>query len=421
MKNKLNSLSLFIVLFTALNPPSKVVAESIYSPTTIVEIKDNNSGNSIDFIEEYKLDYSTSKNLTNSTITESYRLNKYVSQIPSVPSAPQQKPSAFSDLILNKPTSPAAKIIGIGTETIPTISTPKQFGFEVLNGLDNNGNFNTGITVDILPYVLIRGNDFTLEEYVNDNSGFQRFLANTTLSVATSRADDTARAAIGLEFVLLNEGDPRMDKQYSSDLLGIQQKILKKVQEEFKGTNATPDQLKEALKEAKPVIIKEIKTAAERRSAQKAIWTIAAANSWFSPTKSYADLRGEGMGFWTTYKTGIGGDSQLLLHASARNGERVTDRKGGFVNADTLVGGVRLQSGSETFRFSVETSYNRESQGGQRNNDYLYFGIGLEPRVFENSWLSLSFGGNTGRQNGTDLQLKTALKWDFNPGYVEKK
>jgi hypothetical protein len=347
----------------------------------------------------------------------SVKPNNYITQI--TPSAPGKIPAAFSSLNLTNPTSPAAKLIGANDGKITTISTPDQFGLEVLNGLDNNGNFNTGVAVDTLPYVLIRGNGLTLEQY--RESGIQRFLANTKLSIATTKASDsigTARAGLGIEFVIINEGDPRLDAQFSQDLVAIQGKILDKVGE-MGGPNATPQQLKEIAEAFNPDIQKA-KARAEKRAGQKPMWTAAFGQSWVSPTGLYSDLRGEGMGFWTTYRVSMSDDAQLLLHASARNGERISDRKGGFINTDTLVGGVRLQSGNRDFRFSLETAYNRESQGGQRTNDYLSFGIGLEPRLFENSWLSLSFGGDTGRQSGTDFQFRTGIKWNINPGYLEK-
>ena len=107
---------------------------------------------------------------------------------------------------------------------------------------------------------------------------------------------------------------------------------------------------------------------------------------------------------------------RLLLHASIRNGEKQKQSNGNFANVDTVVGGVRLQSGDDNFRFSLETAYNRESQVINRISDYLSFGVGIEPRISDNTWLAVSFGGSTGRQNGADFQFTTGLKWNFNPG-----
>jgi hypothetical protein len=406
----IRSLKITVIALLISLTANRVIAEEIKSASVIPLKKE----------ELNKTAIQTDKNLSRlkTSLPELKIQNNSISQI--TPSAPPKIPAAFTSLNLTNPTSPAAQLFGLGDGKITTISTPDQFGLQLLNGLDNDGKFNTGIAVDTLPYVLIRGNELTLEDY--RNSWFQRFVSNAKLSIATTKSTDNtsvARAGLGIEFVIINEGDPRMDTEYAQDLIDIQKDILKQVST-MGGPKATPQQLKEAATAFNPSIEKA-KAKAEKKAAQQPMWTVAIGQSWISPTGLYSDLRGEGMGFWTTYRQKVGEESQLLLHASARNGERVSDRNGGFISADTLVGGLRYQSGNRDFRFSIETAHNRESQGGQRVNDYLSFGVGLEPRIFENSWLSLSFGGNTGRQVGTDFQFRTGIKWNINPGYIEKK
>ena len=156
---------------------------------------------------------------------------------------------------------------------------------------------------------MIRGKELTLEEY--RNSWFQRFASNTKLSIATTKSEDktsTARAGLGIEFVLINEGDPRMDEEYAQDLIDIHKNILKKVST-MGGPEATPQQLKEAATAYNPDIEK-VKAKAEKKAAQKPMWTIAIGQSWVSSTGLYSDLRGEGMGVWTTYRQRIGDESK---------------------------------------------------------------------------------------------------------------
>jgi hypothetical protein len=332
------------------------------------------------------------------------------------PSLPPVNPAGFTDIPLTSPTSPAAKLIGVEGRITPTIETPSQFGVQILNGLDNSGNFNTGIATDLLPYVLIRGNALTLEDY--KKSDLQRFLSNIKLSIATTKAMDNvgaARAGLGLEFTILNEGDLRRDSIYSEEIKAALDEPLKKIRDAK--TPLTPAEKQEILNSSDPNV-KKVKMKAEQRAAQKPIWTAALGQSWVSPTGLYSDLRGEGMGFWTTYRMGTGGDSQLILHASARNGEQLQLPNKTSVSANTLVGGIRYQTGNSNFRFSLETAYNRENQNGQQINDYLSFGIGVEPRLYDNSWLSLAFSTTSGRQNGNDFQFKTGIKWNINPGYL---
>jgi hypothetical protein len=352
--------------------------------------------------------------------TQSKNSTAIVAQIPPATSALPLVPAAFSDIKLTKPTSPAAKLIGVDGKITPTITTPSQFGFEVLNGLDNGGKFNTGIAVDMLPYVLIRGNELTLDDY--KKSDFQWFLSNTKLSIATTKSLDDigARAGLGIEFTILNNGDLRRDQEYQDKIIDLQQKLILKKFRDAGGPGKLSGAEQKAILDASDVNIEAVKKEAEQLSGQKAIWTAAIGQSWVSPTGLYSDLRGEGMGLWTTYSMGVGGNSQLLIHASLRNGEQLKLNNNNVVNANTLVGGIRYQTGDSNFRFSLETAYNRESHNGQQINDYLSFGIGLEPRIFDNSWLSLSLGGTSGKQDSNDFQFKTGIKWNINPGYLSK-
>jgi hypothetical protein len=295
----------------------------------------------------------------------------------------------------------------------------------------------------MLPYTLLKGKDLTLANY--RNSSFERFLANTKLSVATNKVMENsgpARLGVGLEFVLINNGDLRNDRCLMKDIEYIAEldgnNNLDPCTTDIKVQNrrtivpilvpCAVGQPKEECRKQNQIYVEYIekqylvaKKAAEKRADQASIWTAALGSSWVSPNGRYNNLQSEGMGFWTTYRQGINTNSQLLFHASYRTNERLKVNGGGndFINADTLVGGVRLLSGDRNFRFSLETTYNRESpSGGKSNNDYLYYGIGVEPRIGENLWLSLSFGGTTGRQNGSDVQIVSGLKWNFNTGYV---
>jgi hypothetical protein len=339
------------------------------------------------------------------------------------------KPISWSVLDFSSPNSPAAKLIG-NDKTIQAISTPKDLSVGVLNGVNSDGDFATGFSIETLPYVLVRGKGLTLSEY--RDSSLTRFLSNAKLSVATTKAtgnNEAARLGVGVEFVLINNGDLRNDQCLLRDieyLTGVKPEACTKnialVPEKLTPCELDPDKCKQIyekyLQKLDPQFL-VAKKAAEERGEKASMWTVAAGSSWVSPTGSYRDLRGEGIGVWTTYKQGIGTNSQLLFQGSYRTNERtkVKGDNNDFVDVDTLMGGVRFLSGDRNFRFSLETAYNRESQGGQQNNDYLSYGIGIEPRVGEDLWLSLSFGGTTGRQNGSDVQIGAGLKWNFNTGY----
>lgn len=318
----------------------------------------------------------------------------------------KKKPLGWSALDFSTPPSPAAKIIGYSGE-IGSISTPNELAVKLLNGLDSDGKFQTGFAIDIAPYLLARGTNFTLEDYTNPTAGFDRFLANSKISIATGSRDSISRIGLGAEFILLNEGDPRMD-----------QKLL----EEFQSIVDTlppfdpkdPDYI--AYKNSINPRIIAAKNSAKKRALPKPIWTFGVGTSLISSTGKNFDFRGDGTGIWSTFKTGVGGDSELILHGYYRGGARTEDRNLGFVNVDTLTTAARLRTGSENLKFSMETAYNLETQSGKTSNSYFSFGLGVEPKITDNLWLSLSMSGSPGKQTGSDIQVFSGVKWNFNNG-----
>jgi hypothetical protein len=354
--------------------------------------------------------------------------------VPTTPPAKRSLPPAVAaayreNIIIDFPTTPAARLIGAGSSS--SLSNPTDFGIQVLNGLNSEGSYSPTFAVDLTPYVLIRGNDFTLSDYRSNN--FQRFLANTKLSLATSKVPDNngpLRAAWGLEFMIFNDGDPRMDDVYLNAILQAQndstRAVNQLIEEEKKRTGlpVSDERKQEILQQVVEERAKKVAGIAKTRleKEQQRAWTVGIGQSWASPNGNPNNLRADGMGFWTAYRQGLGGNSKLILHASTRNSEQIRDTKkndGSFLSIDTVLAGARYETASENFRFSLETAYNRESRAGQNINDYISFGVGIEPRILDQTWLAISFGATSGRENGSDFRFMTNIKWNFNTGYLQ--
>jgi hypothetical protein len=327
--------------------------------------------------------------------------------------------SGFSTLDFIPSTSPAARVIEYSP--ITTISAPNKIGFQLLNGLNSEGKFGSGVSIDIAPYLIIRGTDFTLQEY--RESYIARLLANTKLSVATKKTDTSANIGIGMEFILFSDGDPRQD-----DLLLNELKTV--IFETLKSPSAPqPDALQSELDKFAQNVIKPALAAVKnkpenkKRLEQKQSLSMGLATSWISPTANYRDFRSDGSGIWTTYQNGIGNDSQLILHGFYRSGANLTDRNSISINGSNLLLGARLQTGGDT-KISLESSYNIENSIGKTSNSYLAYGIGLDTpiNIFKtkdedkNLFLSLSMTGYSGRQNGGDFQMLSTVKWNFSDG-----
>jgi len=63
------------------------------------------------------------------------------------------------------PTSPAFAVLGVTPEQVIRPDTPKAFGTALLNGVDPNGNLQSGIAIDFSPYYLFAGRYLTLQKY----------------------------------------------------------------------------------------------------------------------------------------------------------------------------------------------------------------------------------------------------------------
>jgi hypothetical protein len=343
-------------------------------------------------------------NFTKESIPTAQKNTNNIAQISNKP--PKSKPLGWSTLDFSTPASPAAKVIGYPGD-IGAISTPNELALKLLNGLDSDGKFQTGFAIDIAPYLLARGTSFTLEDYLKPNAGFERFLANSKISIATGGRDSTSRLGLGAEFILLNEGDPRLDPLLLKDFQGIVDTL-----QPFDPNDPDYTAYNNSIK---PKILLA-KNRAKQRALEKPIWILGIGTSLISTTGKYFDFRGDGTGVWTTYKTGLGGDSELILHGYYRSGARTEDRNAGFTNVDTLTTAARIRTGSENFKFSMETAYNFETQSGKASNSYFSFGLGVEPKITDKLWLSLSMSGSPGKQTGSDVQIFSGLKWNFNNG-----
>jgi hypothetical protein len=384
-----------------------------------------------------KLSFHSKLNSTNSEDHSQNSRNAKIAQATtSSELAATNQPIGWSQRNFATPDSPASKLIGSSPSTIPNISTPGALAANLLNGFNSDGKFVTGIAIDTVPYLLFRGPGITLEEY-RKNEGLEQFLSNLSLSIATDKetSSETARVGIAAQFTILNQGDRRIDPEYSKVLNSFAKLItediafvdsLKDLTAEqrnqaiatkYKKWQESPCEIDPTTKEEKPCFAREI-----NRLEKKPIWTVAVGSSFITPNGRYSDLRGDGMGIWSTYRQGIGGNTQLIFHTAYRSGERITDSQGAFFNGDTFLLGTRLRMGDETnSRFSLEAAYNLENRQGNSSNSYLTLGVGLEQKFIpqENLWFLFSFTAEPGRQNGSDFRFNSGVKWEFgSPGSI---
>ena len=328
---------------------------------------------------------------------------------------------ALADFALDVPDSPAFAVLGLIPETAVRPSNPQELIASVINGVDRNGNFQTGLAIDTAPYLLFFGPNVTLAEY--QSSYITRLLTRAQVSIATSKGveeeDKATRLALGLHLTLLDRGDPRfdIDLQSTYDAIDEQLHSASGPIRPGSGMQAEADRRTEQLRP----LFKSAFEAARRRNWNRSNWSIGAAPSWISPSGATEDFRWNGITVWNSFAYGFEGvpvlerSSQLIVHARYRSREEVPDPEleGKFMRQDSFLAGARLRIGSVDTNVSLDGAYIREwADRGDRSSYRV--SAALERRMTKNLWLSISAGQEIGSDDGKNALL---ILGNFKLGY----
>jgi len=339
----------------------------------------------------------------------------------------KDKPVEFSDADLAVPESPAFTVLGLTPQTVARPTSPRAFASSLLNGVDENGNFQSGVALDTAPYLVFAGPSLTLRKY---NESYQtRFLARTQFSFGTTKGasddDKSVRLALGFRMTLWDAGDPHSDE----DLLTCFADRLKlpappTINPDTQ-TIINEGEHKKLVAEAIAGNIKgadECRAEARKRNWNRSSWIVAAAPSWISTTGQTKDLKWNGAGFWTSLAYGFEGipalekNSQFIVHTRYRNLEQAPDpvTKGKFIIQDSFFLGGRWRFGNENASANVEGVFQRIRQKGKVWDTSGRYSVGLERRVAENMWFGLSFGTQQGREDGKNKGfVLSSFRWGF--------
>lgn len=344
---------------------------------------------------------------------------------------------------LSVPESPAFTVLGLTPQTVVRPTSPRQFASSLLNGVDMNGNFQSGLALDFVPYLILAGDELTLRGY--QQSYFQRLLSRTQVSFATTKGasddDKSMRLALGFHATLWDRGDPRTDEtlmtclgqmrtprrpdQLEPELLGTTPQDLKDFNDSLSRYNEDKTRYerdRQAAIEFNNGVSARCRDESRRRNWNRSSWIIAAAPSWISLTGETKRYRWDGGGFWTSVAYGFEGvpglkdRSQLILHARYRNREQVPDpdAEGAFFRQDSAFFGARFRHGSPTFNGSFEYTFLRLRPAGKASDNAQRLALGFERRIAGDTWFNLSLGGETGRADGKNNGfVLTSFKWAF--------
>ena len=345
------------------------------------------------------------------------------------PGASNKVTADTTNVDLTVPESPAFTVLGFTPNTVIRPASPKAFATSLLSGLDQNGNFQSGLAFDFTPFMLFNGENITIKDY--NEQYLTRLLSRTQFSFATTKgasADDTAtRLAAGLNVTLWDKGDPRVyhPNRGDDDVLqcfanslqlppviapGTSAADIAKINA---GNKATNDQLADACRDR-----------ARKANWNRSSWVIAYAPSWISKTGDTTGYKWNGGAAWTSVAYGFEGIStleriaQLIFHARYRSREREPDpaNAGKFLTQNSTFFGARFRAGSPKFGLNFEDTFIRTHVLGGKTDNVNRFSVGAEARITDNLYFVITSGGNLGADNGQKKGfVLTSFKYGFNP------
>jgi hypothetical protein len=363
-------------------------------------------------------------------------------------SALKQESINTTNIDLAVPESPAFTVLGLTPQTVTRPATPRALATSLLNGVDQNGNFQSGLAFDVAPYLVLAGAQLQLRDYQTKYG--LRLLTRLQTSFATTKGasenDKSIRLALGFHATLWDRGDPRLDDEllgcFARDLKVGPDDILEPIPIDDPGRNGTPEQKaaysayleeKKAYDKANEAVGVENTRKAEKcrndskkKNWNRSSWIVAAAPSWLSPDGKTSNYEWNGGGVWSSLAYGFEGvpglssNSQLIFHVRYRDNEMVSDPDvpKTFFSQDSLYLGSRLRIGTANSTGSFEGVFVRSRKNDLAFENSSRFSLGLERKVAENMWFNISFGGERGRSDGRNNGfVLTAFRW----GFSEKK
>lgn len=331
-----------------------------------------------------------------------------------------------ANIDLSVPESPGFTILGLTPQTVVRPASPREFATSLLNGVDENGNFQTGVALDATPYLLFFGNEVTIQDY--RNSYLTQLLSRTQFSFATvkgaSDGDKSTKLGLGLNFTLWDNGDPRQDM----DLEQCFNTRLGAVISTFKPIPPLSSVAEQDLERKRRTTLlqgaaEECRVESRKKNWGKSSWTVGAAGSWISPTGETRNFKWNGGAFWTSVAYGFEGikgldqKAQLIIHLRHRTKEQVPDpnAQGKFFEKDATLFGARLRFGKPTFAGNLEAVYSRDKRAGQPGDNNFRLAVGAERKIADNLYFSLSFGGESKRRDGTGNKtfVLTSFRWGY--------
>lgn len=331
-------------------------------------------------------------------------------------------PASDANLDLAVPDTPAFYALGLTPESVSRPASPRELAADLLNGLDKNGNFQSGISLATVPYLLFAGDRLTINDYRNNENGFSwvRLAARTQLSVATAKGTDSedksVRAAVGIRVVPYDNGDPRLRYELDKCFSDIQLPPVK--------PGESLDDHEKRFKDGLADLQSKAQSCREKSKKQywnASAWELGAAPTWIQKEGTKGQTKWGGAAFWTSYAYGFENipswkeASQLILGFRYELNNQAPDvqNPGGFVEQDSAMLGARFILGKPDLHLSFEGSYSRLDTKGASTQDTYRFSLAPEFKlpILDNLWFQVSVGGTGGDGSNDRLFIMSSIRF----------
>lgn len=306
------------------------------------------------------------------------------------------------------PDSPAFTVLGLSPNNVSKPNSPAALAASVLNAFDDNGHFQSGAAIDVVPFLALRAKSHSLGQYARQDVHAYaiRVLARTSVSFATvkgtSSPDTAVRMATGVRVSLLDLGDPRAAFQKCVGAINI------------------PTDPNHPESPSDPQLASDLKKC--RDDAAKKVWNatslvIAGAPTWISSDGSSSNLSLNGGGYWASFAYGLETWGQLTAAARRQTGQLVAPpgssssaSSSSFVLQDTTIAGGSFKFGRSDFNGLVQGLYIGKRTAGLADS-YPEFGFGLEKKLTSGVYLEVTYRYDVTKKQTSGVLAN--LKWSF--------
>jgi len=299
--------------------------------------------------------------------------------------------------------------------TAQALASP-DLAFSAAQVFDDFGNPRAAVGIDFAPTLLSRP-EVTLGDY--QRTHLQRTVSRLQLSLAVSHGesaqDSTTRVAPTLRIVFHEQRDPRVHRGPGSLQDCFERNVPppeKPANDSMEEQQRYRDALKQAAKQGMKACRDDPEVAAYTWNATG--FAVGISPSLRDDLDDIGALKPKGVLVYATQSFGfdglgrlpgyvptfLGSHAQVLTQVLFRYHEPLEDalKPGSFIDANELVGSVRLRAGSSRVSASVEAAVIHDWLPAQKNDALTRLSIGLDAHVARGTWLSLSVGRTLWRE-----------------------